>query len=164
MNKISIVLSYSFYFLNCIMKNIEIVNIIDNNIIDAIFFIASKSEYIHLSKDYIKQYIEDEYHKVIIIKDENIIVGFLIYFLLSPDADIIFIAAHPNNKGYGKKLLSYLFDDSKKNNINSIKLDLHENNLKAKNFYIKNGFQEIAARKKYYDNEFDAIIMEKQLN
>ncbi|MEI0489229.1 GNAT family N-acetyltransferase [Brachyspira pulli] len=146
------------------MENIEIVNNIDENIIDSIFLIASKSEYIHLSKDYIKQYIEDKYHRVIIIKDTNMIVGFLIYFLLYSDADIIFIATYPNNKGYGKKLLSYLFDDANNNNISSIKLDLHENNLNAKNFYTKNGFKEIAIRKKYYDNQFNALIMEKQLN
>ena len=146
------------------MENIEIVNNIDDNIINSIFLISSKSEYIHLSKDYIKQYIKDKHHKVIIIKDENIIVGFLIYFLLSPDADIIFIATFPNNKGYGKRLLSYLFDDAKNNNVKSIKLDLHENNINAKNFYIKNGFIEIAVRKKYYDNQFNAIIMEKYIN
>lgn len=146
------------------MGNIEIVNNIDENIIDSIFLIASKSEYIYLSKDYIKQYIEDEYHKVIIIKNENIIVGFLIYFLLSPDADIIFIATYPNDKGYGKKLLSYLFKDAKNNNVSSIKLDLHENNTKAKYFYLNNGFKKIAIRKKYYDNQFNAVIMEKELN
>ncbi|MEI0557244.1 GNAT family N-acetyltransferase [Brachyspira intermedia] len=146
------------------MENIEIVNDIDDNIIDSISLISSKSEYIHLSKDYIKQYIIDKHHKVIIIKYNNQITGFLIYFLLEPEADIIFIASYPNNKGYGKKLLSYLFDDAKNNNVNSIKLDLHENNINAKHFYIKNGFKKIAVRKKYYDNQFNALIMEKELN
>ncbi|MCZ9852120.1 GNAT family N-acetyltransferase [Brachyspira hyodysenteriae] len=146
------------------MENIEIVDNIDDNIIDSIFFISSKSEYIHLSKDYIKQYIEDKYHKVIIIKDSNQITGFLIYFLLEPDVDIIFIATYPNNNGYGNKLLAYMFNDSKKNNIKSIKLDLHENNINAKKFYLKNGFKEIAVRKKYYNNQFNAIIMEMKIN
>lgn len=145
------------------MENIEIVNDIDNNIINSILFISSKSEYISLSENNLKQYIEDEYHKVIIIKNNNDIKGFLIYFLLEPEIDIIFIAVYPNNKGYGKKLLSYLFDDSKANNVNSIKLDLHENNITAKNFYIKNGFKKIAVRKKYYNNKFDAVIMEKSI-
>ena len=145
------------------MENIEIVSDIDYNIIDSISLISSKTEYIHLSKDYIKQYIKDKYHKVIIIKDDNQITGFLIYFLLKPEADIIFIASYPNNKGYGRKLLLYLFDDAKNNNVNSIKLDLHENNINAKRFYIKNGFKEIAVRKKYYDNKFNALIMEKEL-
>lgn len=146
------------------MENIEIVDNIDDNIIDSIFFISSKSEYIHLSQDYIKQYIEDKYHKVIIIKDSNQITGFLIYFLLEPDVDIIFIATYPNNNGYGNKLLAYMFNDSKKNNIKSIKLDLHENNINAKKFYLKNGFKEIAVRKKYYNNQFNAIIMEMKIN
>lgn len=143
------------------MENIEVVNDIDNNIINSILFISSKSEYINLSENNLKQYIEDEYHNVIIIKDDDEIKGFLIYFLLTPEIDIIFISVYPNSKGYGKKLLLYLFDDAKTNNINSIKLDLHENNIIAKNFYIKNGFKKIAVRKKYYNNKFDAIIMEK---
>lgn len=145
------------------MENIEIVNDIDNNIINSILFISSKSEYISLSENNLKQYIEDEYHKVIIIKNNNDIKGFLIYFLLEPEIDIIFIAVYPKSNGYGKKLLSYLFDDSKANNVNSIKLDLHENNITAKNFYIKNGFKKIAVRKKYYNNKFDAVIMEKSI-
>ncbi|EKV56333.1 N-acetyltransferase GCN5 [Brachyspira hampsonii 30446] len=146
------------------MENIEIVNDIDNNIINSILLISSKSEYINLSENNLKQYIEDKYHNVIIIKNNNEIKGFLIYFLLAPEIDIIFIAVYPNNKGYGSKLLSYLFDDAKTNNVNSIKLDLHENNIIAKNFYIKNGFKKIALRKKYYDNKFNALIMEKELN
>ncbi|ASJ20160.1 alanine acetyltransferase [Brachyspira hampsonii] len=144
------------------MENIEIVNDIDNNIINSIIFISSKSEYINLSENNLKQYIKDKYHKVIIVKDNNQVTGFLIYFLLEPEIDIIFIASYP--KGYGEKLLLYLFKDAENNNILSIKLDLHENNLKAKNFYIKNGFKEIAVRKKYYNNKFDALIMEKILN
>lgn len=146
------------------MENIEIVNSINDNIVYSILLIASKSEYINFSMNHIKQYIEDKYHKVIIIKNDNQITGFLIYFILEPDIDIIFIASYPNDLGYGKKLLSYLFNDAMNNNIKSIKLDLHENNINAENFYIKNGFKKIAVRKKYYNNEFDAVIMEKQLN
>ena len=39
---------------------IELINSIDDNIIESIFFISSKSEYITLSKNYIKEYIEDK--------------------------------------------------------------------------------------------------------
>ena len=145
------------------MENIEIVNNINENIIENIFFISSKSEYITLSKNYIKEYIEDKNHKVVIIKDDEKIVGFIIYFLFSPDIDILFIATYPNNKGYGKNLLSYLFDDAKKNNVDSIKLDLHENNINAKEFYTKHGFECIGIRKKYYNNQYNALILEKKL-
>ncbi len=142
---------------------IELINNIDDNIIESIFLISSKSEYITLSKNYIKEYIEDKNHKVVIIKDNEKIVGFIIYFLLSPEIDILFISTYPNNKGYGKKLLSYLFDDAEKNNVESIKLDLHENNINAKEFYTKNGFQSIGIRKKYYNNRYNALILEKKL-
>ena len=141
------------------MENIEFINNSDDYIIDSIFSISLKSEYINLSKETIKKYIEDEYNKVVIIKNDKSII----YFLLEPEIDIIFIAVYPYNNGYGNKLLSYLFNEAKNNNVNSIKLDLHEKNIIAKNFYIKNGFKEIAIRKKYYNNEFNAIIMEKQI-
>ena len=142
---------------------IELIDNIDDDIIESIFLISSKSEYITLSKNYIKEYIEDKNHKVVIIKDDEKIVGFIIYFLLSPEIDILFIATYPNNKGYGNNLLSYLFDDAKKNNVDSIKLDLHENNINAKGFYTKNGFQSIGVRKKYYNNKYSALILEKKL-
>ncbi|MEI0596624.1 GNAT family N-acetyltransferase [Brachyspira pilosicoli] len=142
---------------------IELINSIDDNIIESIFFISSKSEYITLSKNYIKEYIEDKNHKVVIIKDDEKVVGFIIYFLLSPEIDILFIATYPHNKGYGNKLLSYLFDDAENNNVDSIKLDLHENNINAKEFYTKNGFQSIGVRKKYYNNKYSALILEKKL-
>lgn len=142
---------------------IELINNVDDSIIESIFLISSKSEYISLSKNYIKNYIENKNHKVVIIKDNEKIVGFIIYFLLSPEIDILFIATYPNNKGYGNKLLSYLFDDAKKNDVSSIKLDLHENNNNAKEFYTKNGFQCIGIRKKYYNNKYSALILEKKL-
>ena len=129
---------------------IELINSIDDNIIESIFLISSKSEYITLSKNYIKEYIEDKNHRVVIIKDDEKIVGFIIYFLLSPEIDILFIATYPHNKGYGNKLLSYLFDDA-------------ENNINAKEFYTKNGFQSIGVRKKYYNNKYSALILEKKL-
>lgn len=142
---------------------IGLIDNIDDDIIESIFFISSKSEYITLSKNYIKEYIEDKNHKVVIIRDNEKIVGFIIYFLLSPEIDILFIATYPNNKGYGKELLSYLFYEAKKNNVSSIKLDLHENNINAKEFYTRNSFECIGIRKKYYNNKYSALILEKKL-
>ena len=55
-----------------------------------------------------------------------------------------------------------MFNEAENKNAGCIKLDLHENNIKAENFYLKNGFKKIALRKKYYNNIFDAVIMEKK--
>ena len=51
----------------------------------------------------------------------------------------------------------------KKNNVDSIKLDLHENNINAKEFYTRNSFECIGIRKKYYNNKYSALILEKKL-
>lgn len=133
-----------------------------DTVVDYIYNIVLKNDYITISKDNIIKYINDKYHKVVVKLDSNnSIVGFAIYFILYPEIDILFIATYPNNNGYGREIIDYIFNDAKKNKISSIKLELDITNTKALSFYKKNGFSEIAIRKKYYNNKSDAIIMEK---
>ncbi len=133
-----------------------------DTVVDYIYNIVLKNNYITISKDNIIKYINDKYHKVVVKLDSNnSIVGFAIYFILYPEIDILFIATYPNNNGYGREIIDYIFNDAKKNKISSIKLELDITNTKALSFYKKNGFSEIAIRKKYYNNKSDAIIMEK---
>lgn len=139
---------------------LKIIN--EDTFVDYIYNIVLKNNYITISKDNIIKYINDKYHKVVVKLDSNnSIVGFTIYFILYPEIDILFIATYPNNNGYGREMIDYIFNDAKKNKISSIKLELDITNIKALNFYKKNGFTEVAIRKKYYNNKSDAIIMEK---
>ena len=66
------------------------------------------------------------------------------------------------NLGIGSKLLSYLIDICTSLNLNSIFLEVHENNKIAQNLYNKYGFKNIYVRKNYYNNNA-GIIMKKVL-
>ena len=66
-------------------------------------------------------------------------------------------------KGIGLVLLNNLIKLSKDYCVDKIELEVNEKNLPAINLYKKIGFKQVGLRKKYYDNNFDAILMDYNL-
>jgi len=63
-------------------------------------------------------------------------------------------------KGFGKNLLTYFLKEVQKNDtIQKIELEVNEKNEIAIQLYKKQGFKEVGRRKKYYNNQDDAILM-----
>lgn len=94
----------------------------------------------------------------LVIKEDNIIVGFAQYDL--EDMDLYQIQIDPNyqGKGYGKELYNYIEEDFRKNNKSKILLNA---TLNAVPFYKNLGFKEIENIS--YDG-IDMVSMEKSLN
>ena len=67
------------------------------------------------------------------------------------------------NKGYGSLLMDQLIKDGLDNKMESIILDVKETNKDAIRFYKKYGFFLVSIRKKYYEDETDALNFEKKL-
>ena len=57
-------------------------------------------------------------------------------------------------EGYGKKLMNYIIDFGKRNNLERITLDAQENNKPAIKFYEKLGFDQVGFREKDLIFEF----------
>lgn len=98
----------------------------------------------------------------ILIYEEDIIKGVLVYQYLYDriEIDYIIVDIEYRNLGIATKLLNFI--ENKYKNIDNITLEVRESNISAINFYIKNGFKEVAKRKNYYNDE-DAILMIKNL-
>lgn len=98
----------------------------------------------------------------ILIYEEDIIKGVLVYQYLYDriEIDYIIVDIEYRNLGIATKLLNFI--ENKYKNINNITLEVRESNIAAINFYIKNGFKEVAKRKNYYNYE-DGILMIKNL-
>lgn len=62
----------------------------------------------------------------------------------------------------GMQLLEFLIEIAKNENKDCITLEVSSENVAAYNLYKKMNFDEVGRRKKYYNNEFDAIIMTKK--
>lgn len=98
-------------------------------------------------------------------KNDIEIVGFAGFKAIVDEADIMNIVVKKSfrNNGVGSFLLENLISCAKEIKLNSLNLEVHENNLSAIYLYNKFGFEHIGIRKKYYNGINDAIIMKKML-
>lgn len=113
----------------------------------------------------LKSELESPNSKYIVAKENENIVGFAGIIISIDDTEITNIVTKKaeRKRGIGTLLLDKLIEMTKKENRDKISLEVNENNIEAKNLYIKNGFEMVGRRKKYYNGIDDAIIMTKFL-
>ena len=99
--------------------------------------------------------------KFFVAKLDNKIIGFAGIKTILDETNIMNIAVSKNyrRQGIATLLLKYIIEFCKENNILTITLEVNEKNLAALSLYQKVGFKECGKRKKYYNNTFDAILM-----
>lgn len=102
----------------------------------------------------------DPFEKVYAYFDGDII-GFISFSSIYERCEINYIAVREDyrRKGIAQRLLDYCFNN---NDFESISLEVRADNLAAINFYLKNGFEKVSTRDKYYGN-VDAVMMVKKV-
>ena len=112
-----------------------------------------------------KKYIEEElsnnpFGKVLILKENNEIIGYIYYSDIYERAEInqFEINEIHRNCGKGNILLKELINKLQKD----ITLEVKKDNYPAIKLYEKNGFINKAIRKGYY-NGIDGILMERKM-
>jgi ribosomal-protein-alanine N-acetyltransferase len=101
-------------------------------------------------------------HKGLICKQDNQIIGFIIFSPINPEVHILSISVKKEmqSKGIGTLLLNCMLDQCKVMNYKKIFLEVRASNIQAINFYEKLGFSKDAIRNNYYtDNSEDALLM-----
>lgn len=98
----------------------------------------------------------------IVAKENNEIVGFAGIKYVLDEADIMNVVTKKSkrNLGIATQLLNELIHFAQQENIKKLTLEVNEKNLPAIHLYEKLGFKKIAERKKYYQNTYDAFIMQ----
>ncbi len=110
--------------------------------------------------DYMKnEFNHNPFAKMIILKENNKIIGYLYYSDIYDRAEInqIEIISIHRNCGKGSILMDYLT----KNVDKSITLEVKEDNIAAIKLYEKYNFKKKAVRAGYY-NGVDGILMERK--
>ena len=102
----------------------------------------------------------DPFEKVYVYYEDNII-GFISSSIIYDRCEINYIAVEKEyrKKGIAQKLFNYVINN---NQFDSISLEVREDNVEAINFYLKNGFEKVSTRDKYYGS-VDAIMMVKKV-
>lgn len=96
--------------------------------------------------------------------EDKVVLGFISFDIIFERAELnyIFVNKEKRKQGIATKLFNYMLNVCKAKNCENITLEVRENNKSAINFYIKNGFKEVAKREKYYKDE-DGILMIKEM-
>lgn len=105
--------------------------------------------------------IINDYTFILVFKENDKYVGFLIYQLLYENAEIIdiFVLDEYRNKGIGKNLILKMLENK---SILNVTLEVKIDNKNAIMLYNSIGFKKVAIRKGYY-NGIDGILMLKEV-
>ena len=90
------------------------------------------------------------------------IVGYIGMYLSFGEGEITNVAVSSvyRKKGYGQALIQAAMAEAKKQNAESILLEVRKSNEPAISLYKRNGFEEIGIRKNFYERPTeDAILM-----
>ena len=109
----------------------------------------------------IDEAVKNDYTHIYVYEDNNIL-GFVHIENHYEITDIINIAVDKEyqGKGIGKSLLQYVIDNT---NADKILLEVKDNNISAIKLYESLGFKQIHIRPNYYDNNIDALVMERSI-
>lgn len=105
--------------------------------------------------------IINDYTFILVFKENDKYVGFLIYQLLYEAAEIIdiFVLDEYRNKGIGKSLINKMLENKQ---IEKVTLEVKKDNKNAIMLYNSLGFKPVSIRKGYYEG-IDAILMLKEV-
>ena len=131
--------------------------------IDAINKLGSLLDGKFSDKNDISNYIINDMYVIYVACDSDEVIGFIMLTSLYETMELLYIVVQPTyqHTGYGTKLLEEVIKNKTK--ATRILLEVRADNKKAIDFYTKNQFQTINIRKNYYDNNTDAIIMERSI-
>ena len=94
--------------------------------------------------------------------DEGELLSYLVGRQIPPEGEIYRIATLPEarRRAIAYRLLDYAVKTERGRGLESLFLEVRQNNIPARTFYRAYGFKEIGIRKNYYKNPSDdAIIM-----
>lgn len=128
-----------------IHKNCEILKMAKETFNFSRFFNDKNLEKDKASKIYyewVKNSFEKSNKFFLILKENNKIIGFILFSKIDSNIVIELIAVDKNtqNKGIGKRMMKQLESYSYKSNIDFIRVGTQLNNIQANNFYQNNGF------------------------
>ncbi|MBR4205825.1 MAG: ribosomal protein S18-alanine N-acetyltransferase [Clostridia bacterium] len=98
--------------------------------------------------------------------DDGILSGFACLFVIGEEAEILDIAAKPDQRrqGVGRALMLRMIEDCEKLGVKSVYLEVRVSNSAARSLYEKNGFIPQGIRRRYYTEPTeDAVVMKKTI-
>lgn len=119
-----------------------------------------------LSLKSLKNQFQNENYRFYLVQEDGVFAGFI---ALQPQDDKLFLSKLYLNKefrgkGYGKRMLNFVFDEAKRESFKSVYLTVNRFNTPSIEVYKKYGFNIVDEQKTDIGNDFymDDFIMEKE--
>lgn len=113
--------------------------------------------------------IEEELDKplarVWVAEREGVVAAFGIQWFVVGEAQLANIAVHPRwrGRGLGKQMMIRLLDNARAEGMDKMTLEVRTGNTAATELYLSLGFIETCRRPRFYEDQDEAILMEKKL-
>lgn len=122
----------------------------------------------YTSKELEYEFYENPVNKIIVVEDEQKVVGFIDFLITFNSSTIMQIAVTSNYRGKGiaTQLLAEMENSFPKEideMVETITLEVRESNEAAKALYLKNGYEIVTVKQNYYKDGENAIYMFKRL-
>lgn len=130
--------------------------------LEAVYDLECRSFSMPWSLDSLKKEIENQLAYYVVVEAGGNIVGYGGLWGILGEGEVTNIAVDSTyrGQGYGQLIMESLLAYSLKQGFERITLEVRASNEVAKKLYLKNGFEQIAVRKNYYQKPTeDAVIM-----
>jgi len=93
---------------------------------------------------------------------DHLVAGYICPMQLLDEGHILDVAVHPDFRGMGigRLLVEKVLDECQKRGAEFVSLEVRPSNTSAISLYERLGFAVTGLRKRYYENNEDAVLME----
>lgn len=115
-----------------------------------------------LGEEMISSELNSDVTKFLVAKIDDQVVGALSCYQFLDEVELLNFVVDEKyqRQGIGQALFDQMINEAKQ--VKKITLEVRKSNIKALNFYTKNGFRIISKRKNYYKNGEDALVLLKE--
>ena len=93
------------------------------------------------------------------------VIGFICFRNIAEESELLNLAVHPHYRrlGVGRKLMEFYIDFSSHRGVKTFYLEANSSNEPAIRLYQHFSYQSFGMRKKFYQKQFDALLMTKKV-
>lgn len=96
-------------------------------------------------------------------EEEDVPLGFICFRNIGEESELLNICIDPmhQKKGLGKRLMEFYIDFCYQKGVKKYYLEVNPQNIPAFRLYQSFAYQEAGKRKKFYQGEYEALVMER---
>ena len=112
-------------------------------------------------ESFLREVTENQCARYLVMREDGECVAYAGMWFVLDEAHVTNIAVRPDRRGlgYGEKVTRAMIQLAADSGMNWMTLEVRRSNEIAQSLYRKLGFVDVGYRKRYYENQEDALVM-----